>query len=279
MVLASKHISLTDAELNSLTNVIKTLTSINFDKTKAYLLENRLRPVLTRFSYTSFAMLHQAALQGNSSVLEAIIDAVTINETHFFRDKPPFELFKNKLLPDLLNRNIKTPIKIWCGACSTGQEVYSLCIALNDTFKDIKRSDIKITGTDISGEAIAKAKKAEYNHFEISRGLTTEQVKKYFTRTTNDHYQLSEEIRSMATFKQGNLLAPTFGKGDYDIIFCRNVSCYFQQQDKKKLFQNLARQLSVNGCLVLGGPENLLGVSEQFKQEKFNGAIYYRHIQ
>ncbi|SDN80524.1 chemotaxis protein methyltransferase CheR [Desulfonauticus submarinus] len=271
-------------EFKVLTQYIYKISGIFLDPSKAYLLETRLKSLLEQEKASSYLELYKKALADPTKRIEkAIIDAITTKETLFFRDQAPFDLLKFKILPDLIDRRSKTtskhlPIKIriWSAACSTGQEVYSIAIAIKETIPDLEKYNITILGTDISDEAIAKASYGKYNKFEIERGLPPDKLRKYFDPTPDGQWRIKDEIRFMANFRKINLMKPFSILGKFDIIFCRNVAIYFAPEDKKKLFERIAQVLQPDGYLIIGSTESLAGITDLFVPKRYLRAIFYQ---
>jgi chemotaxis protein methyltransferase CheR len=245
-------------------------------KNKAYLIENRLQPLIEEYSLSSFEELIARA-KDSSQLTSHIVDRMTTNETSFFRDKKPYALLKEKLLPDWQANFGKKrgQLNIWSSACSTGQEVYSIAITLMEYFKENFYShNIKIKASDISDSAIVKASRGRYSNYEISRGLNAVQLNKYFTRE-DSCWKIKDELRSMAYFEKMNLLQPKLEYGRFDIIFCRNVAIYFSKPDRRRLFESLSSCLNNSGVLIIGATESLFDINEQLKRLDYNGTAYY----
>ncbi len=270
-------------EITILAKYIKDICGIHLDPSKAYLLETRLKNVIEEAGCVSFHDLCTKAKADSSKTLERkIIDAMTTNETLFFRDASPFEVLQHKILPDLIDSRssktsnlLSTPLKIWSAACSTGQEVYSISIVLKELLPDRNKYDIKLLGTDISDAAIAQASYGAYNKFEIERGLSRDKLQKYFT-DSGESWKINDEIRSMANFRKLNLMLPFTGLGKFDVIFCRNVAIYFTLEDRKKLFEKIAGLLEKDGYLIIGSTESLTGVCPQFEPKRYLRSIFYQ---
>ena len=251
-------------EIKLLAQYIHNISGIFYDQKKAYLFETRLGPILEKHALSSYSELYHTARK-NKIIEKNIINAISTNETLFFRDASPFELLKHKIMPELIDaRSAKSSgmmpvsLKMWSAACSTGQEVYSIAIVLKELLPDLKKYRVKLLGTDISDSAIAQASHDKYNKFEIERGLE-KKLQKYFSPNGNS-WKIKDEIRAMATFKKLNLMLPFAGLGKFDIIFCRNVAIYFSPQDKRKLFNKISDMLAPDGCLIIGSTESLTGV-------------------
>jgi chemotaxis protein methyltransferase CheR len=270
-------------EINVISRYIKDICGISLDQSKGYLIETRLKNILKETGCASFGELYSKTKSDATKSLEKkIIDAITTNETLFFRDSGPFELLQHKILPDLIDSRtanssglLPTSIKIWSAACSTGQEVYSISIVLKELLQDISKYSIKLLGTDISDAAISQASYGTYNKFEIERGLTNDKLSRYFTEN-GEKWKINDEIRSIATFRKLNLMLPFSGLGKFDIIFCRNVAIYFSLEDRKKLFDKIANLLEVDGYLILGSTESLTGVCPRFEPKRHLRSIFYQ---
>nr|MBC8362536.1 protein-glutamate O-methyltransferase CheR [Candidatus Desulfatibia profunda] len=274
---------ITPDEVKFIAQYICNISGISLDQSKAYLFETRLGGILQEFGCSSFNDLHYKAKADVSKALERkIIDAISTNETLFFRDTGPFELLRHKILPDIIDRRsakssgrLPTPIRIWSAACSTGQEVYSIAIVLKELLPDLSKYNIKLLGTDISGAAIAQSSYGAYNKFEIERGLPPDKLLKYFSRN-GDNWKIKDEIRAMVLFKKLNLMLPLIGLGKFDIVFCRNVAIYFNLDDKKKLFDKIADILEPDGYLIIGSTESLTGICPRFEPKRYLKSIFYQ---
>jgi chemotaxis protein methyltransferase CheR len=259
---------------------IKEITGIHLDDSKGYLVETRLGNLLSETGAATFSELFYKVQSDSSSKLRGkIIEAITTNETSFFRDTSPFELLRNKLIPDLVdrrNRNgLRTPIRIWSAACSTGQEAYSAAILLKEVLGDLSRYDIRILGTDISNKVVAQASYGEYNRIEMERGLPPETLSRHFI-ISGDRWKVRDEIRAMATFRTMNLLEPFSFPSPFDIVFCRNVAIYFTEVDRSRLFRNLARCMAKDGCLIIGSTESISGLCPELEPKRYLRSVFYQ---
>jgi chemotaxis protein methyltransferase CheR len=276
-------IKVNDSEFASITKLIHQKSGIILDKTKKYLIESRLGPLLRELGVRNYQELYlKINRPGQEKLLTRVIDEISTNETSFFRDKKPFELLKFKLLPDIIDCFYKKPllarkgIKIWSAASSTGQEVYSIAMIIKELFGSGKdKYIVKITGTDISDQAVVKASRGSYSSFEVGRGLDQTLIRKYF-RKTGATFTVADELRGMAYFQKKNLLDSLVSLGKFDIIFCRNVAIYFNQADRTSLFNRLANQLNPDGSLIIGSTETLHGVSNRFQRQKYHQTVYYK---
>ena len=274
--------SISAEEFNVLSKYIYAVCGVALDSTKTYLVETRLKSMMQQQACASYMDLYNKVKADRSGNLEKeVVNAITTNETLFFRDASPFELFKHKILPDLIDARAKAnpgrpvPLRIWSAACSTGQEVYSIAIALREALGNLGNFQISILGTDISDDAITRASYGKYNKFEIERGLPPQTLNRYFT-LMGDGWKIKDEIRAMAVFKKFNLMKPFTGLGRFDVVFCRNVAIYFTPGDKKQVFEKIAGVLEPDGSLVIGSTESLTGVTEAFEAKRYMRSIFYQ---
>jgi chemotaxis protein methyltransferase CheR len=274
---------ITPEEYKVFTKYILDISGIVLGIGKEYLIETRLNPILTELGCKSFAELyHKVRMDQTQTIEKKIIDAISTNETYFFRDKAPFELIQHKIIPDLIDTRSKaakpgTPIKIriWSAASSTGQEIYSIAIVLKELYLNPAKYEILLLGTDISNAVITQASYGKYNKFEIARGLPPEKVRKYFN-PDGDYWRIQDEIRSMAVFKKINLMQPFMGLGKFDIIFCRNVAIYFNPQERSRLYEKIAGVLEPDGYLLIGATESLTNDTKLFEPKKYLRAVFYQ---
>lgn len=169
----------------------------------------------------------------------------------------------------------KTNLKIWSAASSTGQELYSIAIVLQELLGDLSKYSIKLVGTDISDAAVAQASSGKYNKFEIERGLARDKLTKYFT-SVGQTWKVNDQIRAMANFRKFNLMSPFIGLGKFDIVLCRNVAIYFTLEDRKKLFNKIADVLEPDGYLIIGSTESLTGICPRFIPKRHLRSIFYQ---
>lgn len=250
-------IKITPAEFDILSKYIIEISGIALSKGKEYLIETRLNPLMDQLGCTSYSDLHRKAKYDPKKEIEKkIIDAISTNETYFFRDKSPFTLIQHKIIPDIIDKKsknrtiLKPPIRIWSLANSTGQEIYSIAMALDEIGVNSQKYQIKLLGTDISDSAIAQASYGRYNKFEVARGLDSKRLNKYFT-PEGDYWKIKDEIRAMVQFQKMNLMKPFIGLGKFDIILCRNVMIYFTEEDRRKIYANIAKVLEPDGYLII----------------------------
>ena len=253
--------------------------AIGADKT--YLLENRLAPVLRKHNIDTLdalaARLRTISPGITPSGLEQdVIEAMTTNESFFFRDDKPFQHFRTKALPKLLaSRPPGAKLRIWSAAASTGQEAYSLAMILDESRAMLGGRSCEIIGTDISRDALGRAQQGFYSQFEVQRGLPMQYLVKYF-RKEGTQWRISETLRNMVQFRSLNLLGDLRGIGSCDAVFCRNVLIYFDQPTKAKVLAAIARQMPADGVLYLGGAETVLGVTDAFAAQAGERGVYER---
>ena len=277
-------IEITIQEQKALFQLILDKTGIFYGKDKAYLIESKLQPLLKKHEFPSFSELYNKIISDKTRYFEReLVEAVTNNETLFFRDTSPFNLLQHKIIPDLIDQKMKEPltgkkksIKIWSAGCSTGQEVYSIAIVLKELFLSPITFDISILGTDISNIALKSAQKGEYSELEVSRGVPEKILQKFFYKK-NNLYCINDNVKEHVSFKQLNLLDPFFGLGSFDIVFCRNVAIYFTLQERKELFKKIAGIIKPGGYLIIGSSENITKLTSGFEAKRYLKTLCYRH--
>jgi len=231
---------------------------------KAYFIEARLSPVLREENIASIDELMTRAERGDRRLAQRVIDALTTNETFFFRDKAPFDHFRNIIIPELLSRRPpgKT-IRIWCAACSSGQEPFSLVMILDELKSQLGGRTVEIHASDISEAILNKAKSGIFNQFEVQRGLPTKMLLQYFEKV-GDNWKISQDVVRRVNFFKFNLLDDPRAMGTFDVVFCRNVLIYFDRPTRGKIFDKIADRLAPDGFLLLGGAESTFGVTDRF---------------
>lgn len=263
------------AEYDYLASFLYQRSGLVLSGDKTYLLESRLSPILTKHGLKSITDLIGAVRSpARSQVAEEVVDAMTTNESFFFRDKTPFDLFRETMLPDMLQaRASQRSLKIWCAAASTGQEPYSLAMILNEEKHRMPGWNTAILGTDISDTVLTKAKQGHYIQFEVQRGLPVNYLLKYF-KQSGDTWQIAAELRSMVQFRKLNLLDSLASIGQSDIVFCRNVLIYFDQKTKADVLNRIARTMAPDGYLVLGAAESVVGLTTAFEPVREKRGLY-----
>lgn len=270
----------TPQDIDAICGLVNDLCGIALDDSKSYLIEGRLADLVTRHSCESYVDLARKARTAAGRDLKTeIVDAITTNETLWFRDKTPFEAIKYKLMPEILDAKTKSPfpkrVRVWSAACSTGQEAYSIAMTFAEMVPNIDDWDFQVHGTDISPAAVAKAQEGVYSDLEISRGLDQNYRGGYFVKKGRD-WQINQKLRSKCRFEVRNLLGKLNGMGKFDIIFCRNVAIYFTLADRQKLFRNLADMLNPGGWLFVGSSESLNDLSSTWTPYRHCRAVCYQ---
>jgi len=266
---------MTPEDFGFLRKLLKERSGLVLAAEKQYLAESRLLPVARRHRLQSLAELvgklkHEPALK----LATEVVDAMTTNETFFFRDKIPFEHFRDAIVPALMaSRARDKRIRIWCTAAATGQEPYSLAMMLREMGAAVDGYKFHIVATDICGEVIEKAKAGVYSQFEVQRGLPIHLLVKYFSKL-DERWQIVPELRAMVQFRTLNLLNDFSPLGGFDLVFCRNVLIYFDQPTKIGVLERLARQMPEDGYLVLGAAETVVGLTDLFKPHADKRGLY-----
>ena len=252
-------------EYEYLRKFLKDNSGLDLSADKQYLIESRLLPLARKAGLSSIAELVQKLQGGSRQMITDVVEAMTTNETFFFRDKVPFDHFRDHIMPEIIKaRAGKRSVRIWCAAGSTGQEPYSLAMCLKEMGAALTGWRVEIIATDLSQEVLEKAKAGVYSQFEVQRGLPIQMLVKYF-KQTGETWQINPELRAMIQHRQLNLLHDFAQLGTFDVIFCRNVLIYFDQDTKINIFNRLARQIEPDGFLVLGAAETVVGLTDTFR--------------
>ena len=243
---------------------------------KGYLIESRLAPLARDLGHKSLREFYDAVKIFLSQELrQRIIEALTTNETLFFRDIAPFKLLQQELI-QRYRRSPVRPIRIWCAAASTGQEPYSVTMSFVESWPDITRYDLQIIASDINTQVIDRAQKGVYTQIEVNRGLPILMLTKYFEQS-GTHWIISSRLGEFITWKIVNLTQPLTVSGPFDLIFCRNVLIYFNMELKKQILERMARLLKPDGILFLGSTETVLGITDVVQSRTSPvGGIYYQ---
>ena len=265
--------NVTDFEI--IAELLKERSGLALNKEKAYLLESRLNPVARKWNFSGFDELAQAIRsKGDEALLVDVTEAMTTNESFFFRDQKPFDQFNDMVLPHLLEaRAAKRSFRIWSAACSSGQEPYTLAMLLQEHADKLAGWRVEIVATDLSNEILDKAKEGLYSQFEVQRGLPITHLVKYFVQV-GDRWQIEDSLRKMIKFQSFNLLGDLSKLGKFDVVFCRNVLIYFDTPTKTKVLNGIADLLPADGFLYLGGAETVLGTTDRFEIMQGQRGIY-----
>lgn len=269
---------LPESEFAFVVREVKLRSGLILTPDKAYLLETRLGPIARKEGFASLKELIVAARsRRDERLLWAITDALTTNETFFFRDKTPFDLFQGAILPKLVaKKGAGGRARILCAACSTGQEPYSLAMLLDEMKAMGQGLDAEILGVDISDRVLEKARSGLYSQFEVQRGLPSRLLVKYFEKS-GDMWRINDRIRAAARFQRFNLLEDLRALGKFDVVFCRNVLIYFDQPTKRQTLEKLAAATNEDGFLILGAAETLMGVTDAYEAAPEQRGLYKRN--
>lgn len=270
---------MTEDDYTFVARLVKEKSGLVLSGGKQYLVESRLSPVARHAGIPGLAEFIARLRRPDAIALrEAAVEAMTTNESLFFRDRVPFEHFTYVMLPHLLAARAATrQLRIWSAAASTGQEPYSLAMCLQEMGSRIAGWHIEILGTDISTQALDRARAGRYSHFEVQRGLPQELLARYFTRATNDagdYWEISPTIRAMVTYRKFNLLDPFASLGKFDIVFCRNVLIYFDPITKADVLNRVSRVLAPDGFMMLGAAETVVGLTGAFQPVPERRGLY-----
>jgi chemotaxis protein methyltransferase CheR len=266
---------MTEAEFEYLRAFVKSRSGLSLGPEKRYLVESRLAPVCQRNGMAGLPDLVRRLKSARDPALErAVIEAMATNETFFFRDKVPFDLFRDVLLPRCLAAQGATRrLRIWCAAASTGQEPYSIAMLLHEAGPRLAGWKVEIVATDIATGVLEKAKAGLYSQFEVQRGLPIGMLLRHF-KQTGETWQLSPAIRAMVDFRPLNLLQDFSRLGAFDIVFCRNVLIYFDAKTKADVLSRLARALNPGGAVLLGAAETVIGLSDALAPHPEHRGLY-----
>ncbi len=252
-----------NSDFEMLRQLLNRRSGLSLDAEKAYLAESRLQPLVQQLGLSGLGGLVKMLLSGAHEDLEReVVEAMTTNETFFFRDRVPFDNFRKVIIPYLLQaRRDSRQIRIWCAACSTGQEPYSLAMLLDEEAHRLAGWKIEILATDLSRGVINTARNGIYSQFEIQRGLPITQLLRYF-RQEGERWCINEYLRSRIRFEEFNLLSDYAPLGRFDVIFCRNVLIYFDVPTKKDVLDRMAKILTPDGFFIMGAAETVIGLTD-----------------
>jgi chemotaxis protein methyltransferase CheR len=257
---------MTPHDYEFLRRLLKARSGLVLSAEKHYLVESRLLPIARKAGlFNLTALVAKLKAPDAEPLIVEVVEAMTTNESFFFRDKVPFDHFRETIMPALLNaRTASRRIRIWCAAAATGQEAYSLAICLKEMSRDLRGWRIDIVATDISVEVLEKAKSGIYSQFEVQRGLPVLMLIKYFAQV-GETWQIAPELRGMVKFQPFNLLSDFSALGMFDVVFCRNVLIYFDQATKIGVLERIADCMERDGYLVLGGAETVVGLTKRLQ--------------
>jgi chemotaxis protein methyltransferase CheR len=267
----------TPMDYEFLRKLLKERSGLDLSSDKQYLVESRLNPLARRVGLSGIEELVAKIRSGAEALTSEVVEAMTTNETFFFRDKIPFDHLRQTVLPELVQaRANRRSLRIWCAASSTGQEPYSIAMCIKE-FAPLAGWRVEIVATDLSQGVLEKSRAGIFSQFEVQRGLPIQMLVKYFTQT-GELWQLNADIRAMVQHRQLNLLQDFSHLGTFDVIFCRNVLIYFDQDTKINIFDRLARVLEPDGVLALGAAESVVGVSDAFRSCPERRGLYRPNV-
>jgi len=270
--------SISETDFDFIAREVKERSGLVLSHDKAYLLDTRLAPIARRDGFTSVAdMLRTARTRRDEKILAQVVDALSTNETFFFRDKTPFELLRETVVPELFAAKGRgARLKVWCAACSTGQEPYSVAMTFEEMRAVGTPIEADIVATDLSERVLEKARAGVYSQFEVQRGLPITLLLKYFSKQ-GESWRVNDRLRAQVDFRRLNLLEPFSAMGQFDVIFCRNVLIYFDSETKRRTLERLAGHLHERGFLILGGSESTMGITEAFHSAPARRGLYVRN--
>jgi chemotaxis protein methyltransferase CheR len=264
----------TPLDYEFLRKLLKERSGLDLSPDKQYLVESRLIPLARRVGLPGITELVQKMKSGSEALTSDVVEAMTTNETFFFRDKIPFDHLRDTMMPALLQaRASRRSLRIWCAASSTGQEPYSIAMCLKELGAALAGWRVEIIGTDLSQAVLEKSRAGIFSQFEVQRGLPIQLLVKHFTQV-GELWQINADIRAMVQYRQLNLLHDFAQLGTFDVIFCRNVLIYFDQETKAGIFGRLAKVVEPDGFLVLGAAESVVGISDAFRPHPERRGLY-----
>ncbi|MDB5517471.1 MAG: cheR1 [Tardiphaga sp.] len=265
---------MTPLDYEYLRKFLKDRSGLDLSADKQYLVESRLIPLARKAGLAGIDELVAQIKNGSTALASDVVEAMTTNETFFFRDKLPFDHLRDTIMPELLqSRASRRSLRIWCAASSTGQEPYSIAMCLKEMGAQLSGWRVEIIATDLAQSVLEKCKAGVYSQFEVQRGLPIQMLVKYF-KQTGELWQLNPDIRAMTQFRQLNLLQDFAHLGTFDIVFCRNVLIYFDQDTKINVFKRLAKVMEPDGFLALGAAETVVGLTDAFKPHPDKRGLY-----
>jgi chemotaxis protein methyltransferase CheR len=264
----------TPLDYEFLRKLLKERSGLDLSPDKQYLVESRLIPLARKVGLPGISELVQKMRAGSEALTSDVVEAMTTNETFFFRDKIPFDHLRDTMMPALLQaRASRRSLRIWCAASSTGQEPYSIAMCLKELGAALAGWRVEIIGTDLSQAVLEKSRAGIFSQFEVQRGLPIQLLVKHFTQV-GELWQINPDIRAMVQYRQLNLLHDFAQLGTFDVIFCRNVLIYFDQETKARIFERLVKAVEPDGFMVLGAAESVVGISDAFRPYPERRGLY-----
>jgi chemotaxis protein methyltransferase CheR len=271
---------MTDQDFDAVRRLLQEHSAIALDDSKQYLVETRLAPLLRRRNLRSIGeLLAQLRGQPDIGLLRQIVEALVTTESSFFRDHHPFESLRKVVLPDLIQRRrSERRLEIWCAATAHGQEPYSLALLIREHFPELAGWQVRLLASDLSREALARAREGRYSQIEVNRGLPASLLVRYFEQHGTE-WQLQQAVRSMVEFREINLAKPWPSLPRLDLVLIRNVMIYFDVGTKKVILGRIAQLLRPDGYLLLGGAETTINLDSSYRRvEPLKSGFYQLHV-
>ena len=266
---------MTPQDFHLMSTLVRERSGLVLSEDKAYLLESRLTPITRKYGMKSLDDLVDAIkTKRDEDLIGEVVEAMTTNESLFFRDTKPFDQLRDIVFPQLIDARAGSKrLRIWSAACSSGQEPYSVAMLIKESVPKLANWNVEIVATDLSEEILKRARSGIYSQFEVQRGLPITMLVKYF-KQDGDRWEIDPEIRSMVTYKPFNLLDDPSDLGTFDIVMCRNVLIYFEQETKSQVLSRICNLMPSDGTLYLGGAETVLGISDVFQPVPGQRGLY-----
>jgi len=259
-----------------LADILRRRSGLVLPQQKIHLVESRLAPVMRRFGFKDVSALLGELRHGHEALVSAVIEAMTTNDSAFFRDRKTFDEFRDIVLPQLLiQRAARKHLRIWCAACAAGQEAYSIAMILQDAKLSARGWSVELIASDINSQMIARAAEGLYSQFEVQRGLPIRKLISDFTQEEGN-WRISERLRAAVSFRVLNLLEPFASLGQMDVVFCRNVLMYFDHKTRASVLKRIGEVLAPDGSLLVGPAESVSSVAKGFVQTEHAPGLYYR---
>jgi len=269
--------SLSPTDFDYVRTLVKERSAIVLEPSKTYLVDSRLTPIVRKQNLKSLGeLVSRLRTERFGELHRTVIEAMTTNETSFFRDVHPFEAFKKQIMPQLMkSRSAERALTVWCGACSSGQEPYSIAMLLRDSFPELASWRLQILATDLSTDILDRAKRGVFSQLEVNRGLPAGHLVRHFSRQGLE-WQVSDPVRNMITFRELNLIEAWPNMPRADVVFLRNVLIYFDVPTKKSILAKIRQVMRPDGYLFLGGAETTMNLDEAFERLQFEKTGCYR---
>ncbi|HXX91523.1 MAG TPA: protein-glutamate O-methyltransferase CheR [Acidimicrobiales bacterium] len=263
-------------EFQYLRDVLHKHSAIVLADDKQYLVEARLAPIARDLGFDSVEDVVREMRRGDRGLQDRVVEAMTTNETSWFRDVHPFNALRDTILPELIDRNRESrTLSVWSAACSTGQELYSVALLLDAHFSEVEYWNLELLGTDLNNTVVDRARAGSFSGLEINRGLPAAMIARYFVRD-GANFVIHARLRNKVRFEKFNLAAQWTGLPTFDLILLRNVLIYFDQPTKKQILDAACRQLAPWGYLAMGGAESPIGITDTLETVAIGGATFYR---